>query len=916
MPTCRNCRNRISYGFAFCPYCGNRNPDFAAAAKRSQADLRQILMSRNNTLGVVLEKSRKKIEPLLAKICETFPDYTVHDIRHSDSVVEILGWLIPKSLLESIDDYELFFILEAAYLHDVGMANFPELLQNNNEYEDYHSKKEKLGYSEDQIIQEYIREYHHLRSEEYTTKHYLELFLEDEFQSMIVGRICRGHRDDLGNRDLYKNKEMYTNKGICVNLCLLSAILKLADDLDLTFQRSPIEIYRSMYPSDQISCSHWEKHLSVAGVGLDPENPTQIVVTAKCKDHKIHRSLKKQEIRIQGMLNELPNYLYQYRSTINDIPQRIDFEIDAIGYKPLDIKFILDEKSITELLMGERIYENKDIFVRELLQNAIDSCRLRSVFEKDYQPSIQVDQQGHEITVSDNGLGMDLDKIERYLARVGSSFYRSPEFLETGADFTPISRFGIGLLSCFMVADKIVIQTKCRNSEPIEVEMNNISEYFYITQGNRQEIGTSVTVKLKTEEANMDLERAVLHHIRHVELPIKLKISSGKTSLVREGTQTAPVLRELAKKGYRTYPKKVDTPTIKGVIAIVGIKGEKEKMVFTRNPMDAFISVVMISNEGIYIGNFPDLIQGVNGIMIDVNVKGMDLDLDLSRTRILPGKKRDKLARILRGLCIELLREHFHLLERREGRKEVYKESQSLFEGYIDKSPSSNETERETWLDYFRELLYHPTFSEGIVDYMTLNEILSSSKQKYLVTKSMFAFRANYMTRLEYFSDIFTSSTWLKPDAIYIFEPPYAFFEILSKESIRFQTLNLLRSLESHAIRDCPRYFPKTWKVVEYTQYKTSRLLDDFGFYQVYVNAGHPFIEILLKYGKDVIRTEERKKRVASFFGNLRRAVPDDFAGILREQKTILDWFGKAEFVTDTKGLLLTHKSFPPTWTA
>jgi HD superfamily phosphodiesterase len=145
-----------------------------------------------------LKLIKRRAEPLLAKIVETFPEYTIHDIRHSEKVLENLDEIIPDPLKEELNAYELYFIKIAAYLHDIGMVDFPEL------------KEELKEFDEREQIANQIRESHHLRSEKFIVNRYETLAIEDPYQADIIGRICRGHRkEDLRDRKLFKSDHVY-----------------------------------------------------------------------------------------------------------------------------------------------------------------------------------------------------------------------------------------------------------------------------------------------------------------------------------------------------------------------------------------------------------------------------------------------------------------------------------------------------------------------------------------------------------------------------------------------------------------------------------------------------------------------------------------------------------------------------------
>ncbi|MFS8098843.1 hypothetical protein LFM09_17075 [Lentzea alba] len=150
----------------------------------------------------------------------------------------------------------------------------------------------------------------------------------------------------------------------------------------------------------------------------------------------------------------------------------------AVGHR-----FRLADDRIQELLMGEQLYGTPELAVRELYQNALDACRYREAriayLEKtapakpaDWSGSISF-RQGTEdgrpfLECADNGIGMGDRELVDVFSRAGVRFADMPEYVEEQADWAaegieshPNSRFGIGVLSYFMLADEITVTT-CR----------------------------------------------------------------------------------------------------------------------------------------------------------------------------------------------------------------------------------------------------------------------------------------------------------------------------------------------------------------------------------------------------------------------------------------------------------------------
>ena len=189
--------------------------------------------------------------------------------------------------------------------------------------------------------------------------------------------------------------------------------------------------------------------------------------------------------------------------------------IKTEGYKYYDFKFSLNENEILKLLIGEGLYKRKEECIRELLKNSLDACKLNTVIMEDatdsgfiYEPKIEfrLSPEKNKLMINDNGAGMDEYIIENYFTKIGKSFYQSPDFLEREYDFSPVSELGIGFLSCFMIANKAVIETKSNETDSLLIEIDNISNYFLVQDGTRKYPGTSITLYLKDDIKEINIK--------------------------------------------------------------------------------------------------------------------------------------------------------------------------------------------------------------------------------------------------------------------------------------------------------------------------------------------------------------------------------------------------------------------------
>ncbi|RKN12191.1 caspase family protein [Streptomyces radicis] len=195
------------------------------------------------------------------------------------------------------------------------------------------------------------------------------------------------------------------------------------------------------------------------------------------------------------------------------------------AYESTDLRFRLADDRIQELLMGERLYGDPALAIRELYQNALDACRYR-----DARTTFLRRRRGHPggwagritftqgttpegrayIECADNGVGMGERELREVFSHAGMRFADLPEYLDEqaawaaeGIEMHPNSQFGIGVLSYFMIADDITVTT-CRldpDGHPghrLQVDIAGPGALFYIHDlGRAHDAGTTVRLYLR-----------------------------------------------------------------------------------------------------------------------------------------------------------------------------------------------------------------------------------------------------------------------------------------------------------------------------------------------------------------------------------------------------------------------------------
>ena len=158
--------------------------------------------------------------------------------------------------------------------------------------------------------------------------------------------------------------------------------------------------------------------------------------------------------------------------------------------------------TLIPLLTGDNIYAQKEVFARELIQNSIDAISVRASKDKDsdFDQTIYItlgQSQGRKFfRIKDFGTGMDRFKIERYFTSIGRSFYSGDEYRDLEIDYNPISNFGIGFLSAFMICREIDVKTKyyLDEKEGLKLHIPNYDGCFFIEKDDTLDIGTEITL--------------------------------------------------------------------------------------------------------------------------------------------------------------------------------------------------------------------------------------------------------------------------------------------------------------------------------------------------------------------------------------------------------------------------------------
>jgi molecular chaperone HtpG len=188
------------------------------------------------------------------------------------------------------------------------------------------------------------------------------------------------------------------------------------------------------------------------------------------------------------------------------------------------------------------LYTDQEIFLRELVSNAVDASKKIQTLSRigefseeigDLKVEVSIDEKKKTLTISDNGIGMTEEEVEKYITQL--AFSGATEFVEKWKDKDPeqmIGHFGLGFYSAFMVAKQVTLVSKSykTDSTPVKWECDGSTSYS-LDKGKRKKRGTDVILHLSDEDAETFLSKWKIRELLRKYcrfLPIKIEFD-GET---------------------------------------------------------------------------------------------------------------------------------------------------------------------------------------------------------------------------------------------------------------------------------------------------------------------------------------------------------------------------------------------------
>ena len=525
--------------------------------------------------------NRKNCTEILKTVLLNYPHYSLHDSSHADAIISKIEMLLGERV-ENLSPTDTWLILHAAYTHDLGMVvQWDEIEEawNDPEFQDYLTSLTK---GEDRDLREaveWLREMEKDKQKDVvwplkaarSVRLINASYFRGQHASMsrrYIDRITKGLKIDLGHSGLVKGRLIDLLAVICechtadeesvlklpfetdgfgsdyAHPRLVAMLLRLGDLLDVDNGRFNAAASVAIGGLPKTSEAHLEKHEATTHLLITPE---KIEFSSDCPDEPSYLEARRFVDYLENEIDFLTKYWVEIvpkdfggfapRFEKNACSLCICGVPDAEGLAGL--RFEITQKKAFEIIEGASIYEDKLVFLRELLQNAMDASKIqlwRDLCAGTYQAwtgekteeqlrtlqpyelneeiynsypikvRLQTDAAGTvTIEIEDRGTGISIETFKR-MCNVGSSVSGSKSLkkeIETMPKWLrPTAGFGIGLQSVFLVVDRFEIETN-DGAEKLAAtaHSNQTGGYLQIKKNGKHPFrGTTIRVVLGPEK--------------------------------------------------------------------------------------------------------------------------------------------------------------------------------------------------------------------------------------------------------------------------------------------------------------------------------------------------------------------------------------------------------------------------------
>ena len=210
-------------------------------------------------------------------------------------------------------------------------------------------------------------------------------------------------------------------------------------------------------------------------------------------------------------------------------------------------QFKAESKRLLDMMIHS-IYTHKEIFLRELISNAsdaMDKLYFRSLTDEkvgmnreDFAIDLKIDKDARTLTITDNGIGMTQEELEKNLGTIansGSLKFKNENKLEDDVDI--IGQFGVGFYSAFMVAKRVTVRSKAYGSDQAYQWQSEGVDGYTIEPCDKETAGTEILLEIKddTEDENYSefleqyrIQGLVKKYSDYIRYPIRMDMTKSR----------------------------------------------------------------------------------------------------------------------------------------------------------------------------------------------------------------------------------------------------------------------------------------------------------------------------------------------------------------------------------------------------
>lgn len=490
----------------------------------------------------------KRVTPILEGIERLFPEFTRHDPSHAEKLENITLRILRPDTIALLTDADLFVLLCTLWIHDAGMGGSDEVrrfVQSSASYQKMQQQYARSGISAEDCFRDYVRMHHH----EFCPL-LAKSLLDDLVNPFIVswvGRIAKSHGEsNLEDHRAWPPSVAVGNDKV-LHPPLLAVILRLADILHLSADRAPEYMLEHRKVQNTTSLRHWRAHQ----ISADPHISAGICFfDGEADDDEAYWFVAE---FISAMDEELTYCLTSVLPFLDEPLRnplsfsRVENRIITNGFvaEKQPIRLEIDRTKFLEDLLNDSLYSSQPIWLRELIQNAFDACRDRSAVSADPDIGVVIDVNTQEgvVAISDSGIGMTRNVVERYLFVAGASYWSTMEHRgNVQTQVGHVGRFGIGFMAVLGAATKVIVETRhIGEAHGWRFTIRHPRHVIRVEILDDIPIGTAITLRLRREhQAEIDFEKLFDDTCPFPEFPIQLRVDDA---LSRQSPAQVPSLR-------------------------------------------------------------------------------------------------------------------------------------------------------------------------------------------------------------------------------------------------------------------------------------------------------------------------------------------------------------------------------------